>query len=522
MNTLKFVSNSFKEQLDETTIHSFRSDFFTNGIKCFYEFSNINNGVKNCLKVILTQNKTVELNKEPKDPEIQLECSGLVLQQYQSVWTVLAKPPVLTKTNINNTVYCNNLLVIGAYDVIEIRDGTVVTLYYDVLNHQWLMASTNSISVGKTVLDETSFEDGFSQSLKKVLNTEYKDLLESLDKKQCYTFGFKNPVLHPFNNEWDFWFVQSVSVSNFCTNVNSSSESSSTSNSDSTETVKSDCEESKISKDLYISYTAPIKNMTVQMPIKLNTKTQNLGSLFKKSITALDNFIKTGEKFYGFILRHKNTINQREPNYLIESSLMSKIRKTYYFNDFTKSATMLRCSRKEYVLANAFLTNRKLFLDMFPQFKKTFDEYNIIANNLVNKAMKIASGFFKAPVNKTYAALVKKTSSESKKLNESKTPEYTEEVKNSIESIINTIDNNTVHSSSNQNFDELQTIDNNYHTFASKIYIQISQKLTIKNANEEYYRNLYEYIMSPQNISIFIHLHSLHTKLNYSFEKIKA
>lgn len=516
MNTLTFVSNTYKEQLDEISIHQFRSDFFANGIKCFYEFSNIQDGIKNCVKVILTQNKTVELNKELKNPLVQIECSGLVLQQYKAKWTVLAKPPVLTKTNITNTVYCNNLLISGVYDIIEIRDGTVVTLYYDTLNNQWLMSSTNSISVGKTILDELSFEDGFSQSLKKVLNTEYKDLLEVLDKKKSWTFGFKNPALHPFNDEWDFWFVQSADVSALDDSplkTDSTSKIDTTSKienkTESTLTSVPESETKQVMSPNIISFKPPIDNMNVQVPIKLNLKTHNLGTFFKKAITSLDTFIHSGNKFYGYILRHKD-INQKEPNYLIESSLMSKIRKSYYFNDYTKCATMLGCSRKEYVLANAFLTNRKLFSTMFPGFNKTFSEYDMIVNNLVNKVMKIASAFFKTPVGKSYAALVKKNST-----NENKTSSDSDETESKmiaeIESGLNKLNEISQSTDSSKN-SELQLIDNTYHTFASKIYIQISQKITVKNANEEFYRNFYEYIMSPHNISIFINLHNLHTK----------
>ena len=89
---------------------------------------------------------------------------------------------------------------------------------------------------------------------------------------------------------------------------------------------------------------------------------------------------------FGYILRSKNKeITKENSNIIIESSLLRKIRKIFYDKNFKFYIKIDNYNRENYILLYNYIdfSDNKLFLLLFPQYKRNFELFDNIVNKLV-------------------------------------------------------------------------------------------------------------------------------------------
>lgn len=190
MNTLKFLNSfSFERSTFAATMSAIRSKFFENGI-CWTDDVKGNFQADQSFRVILYPKKD---NIDFKNPIVK-ECNGTVFE-YNNGWKLLALPQNAFCTNKISMKKLNDLYVSGAYDVYEVLDATIVTLYY--YQNQWHMSSTKSYDVGPLEMCQgMTFMDAFCD----LMNTKYKAFrFEDLNKEFSYTVALRHSSYHIFD-----------------------------------------------------------------------------------------------------------------------------------------------------------------------------------------------------------------------------------------------------------------------------------------------------------------------------------
>lgn len=190
MNTLKFL-NSLSIDNDNFSMNmsAIRSKFFENGI-CWTDDVKGNFQSNEPFRVILYPKKDGVDFKNP----IVKECNGAVFE-YNNGWKLLALPQNAFCTNKVSMKKLNDLYVSGAYDVYEVLDATIVTLYY--YKEKWCMSSTKSYDVGPLEMFQgMTFMDAFQD----LMDTKYKAFkFEDLNKDYSYTVALRHSSYHVFD-----------------------------------------------------------------------------------------------------------------------------------------------------------------------------------------------------------------------------------------------------------------------------------------------------------------------------------
>ena len=117
---------------------------------------------------------------------------------------VLPNPPI---NRYDNKIIDNNKLL----DVIETRDGTMITLTY--FDNMWHISTRHGISMNNVYCNGISYRKAVEDVLSK-----YNFKLNDLKKNTSYTFIISHPVLHPFNLTTNAVFVQAIDISLYINN----------------------------------------------------------------------------------------------------------------------------------------------------------------------------------------------------------------------------------------------------------------------------------------------------------------
>lgn len=284
-------------------------------------------------RLILCDNK-----KEKKNIRIWNECQGIVIDPIN--WKIIAIP--------NNTLlYHPSQKIVDPrlkskdYHLMPIIDGTTVTLYY-CKHNGWSLASRRGYDVSTF---KWSGPKTYSELFFELLNRFHPNIIEASEmslsdgKKliiktnncfssdMCYTFLFRHHDFHPLKRDDEgIWFVQNVNLMTF-----------------------------------QKSYQTGL-GIQCQPYIPYDDKT-TLSSLRKN---------KTG---YGFILRCKE--NEPGPDILIESTLMTNIRKIIYN---VNTSYVEPEDRFLYVSIRAYLGGPVIFSN----FSSYFPETNNLIRQLSN------------------------------------------------------------------------------------------------------------------------------------------
>lgn len=160
---------------------------------------------------------------------ISHECNGVVIDG--RTWRALAVQPRALNARPDAGAV-DELLGSGAYDIINVDDGTVVTLYrwdHPAGEPVWALASSNGYDVSsmlwsgsktyaEVVADlATRIYPGFVEASGMTLvksGGATRLAFSSLDPARCYTFGFRHHNFHPLRADPErMWQIQSFDVS---------------------------------------------------------------------------------------------------------------------------------------------------------------------------------------------------------------------------------------------------------------------------------------------------------------------
>ena len=190
MNTIKFLNSSpISAETFASDMSAIRSKLFSNGI-CWTDDTQGQFKAGESFRAILyTRNTNIDF----KNPMIK-ECNGLVVE-YDNEWKLLAMPQYAFCTNKISMKKLNDLYSAGSYDVYEVLDATILTLYF--YKNEWRVSSTKGYDIGGTEMVDGMTYIGAIQDL---MATKYKAFrLEELNPKHSYTIALRHSKYHIFD-----------------------------------------------------------------------------------------------------------------------------------------------------------------------------------------------------------------------------------------------------------------------------------------------------------------------------------
>ena len=352
MNTVEFLTeNNFTGLLSEK--NRLFKEFNQYGIKVSYRINLENNNIR----YIFSTTKKYRVSGEI-DRYIS-ECNGLVLEASNGIWSVLVLPIPTFKSRVP-AAQINVFLAENLYDIIKIRDGTIINMYY--YEDEWCISTARGLLVNDVSPKNKTYRELLDDVCK-----NYKTFTDSLDISKSYTFGFKHPEMHPFHEGikspiYDMWFIQSydpitrsISYYNIFTNPES-------------------------------------KFKCINSPEHGVCK--NIHNIFKKNTNSMVEFALKGEVNYGFILRSRDPVRTLgNSNILLESKLLQNIRRLKYTKRFFPGSNQAVINDDVLNTLNGFLDTNvsRTYLRLFPTEKKNFQRLSEITNNIANEIINISN-----------------------------------------------------------------------------------------------------------------------------------
>jgi len=343
-------------------------------------------------RVIVSSNRDNRMKSS-----LHFECNGVVIDSRD--WTCIAIPPRKFNKQVAEK-RVNHYIEQGLYDITEVNDGTVVTLYqwgHPKVGNLWALSTYNSYDVsalrwmGPKTYAELVYELLMEQDPNNNLGVELRyDVLFPGDTRlhlrglgcraYCYTIGFRHPNFHPLShNPKDVWNIQSVDTLSrevfsgpgyglpYIKNQNPIEES----------TVLSRIASYKGMKDGFIPSHIRVEDIR-----ELNKK-----ELESARLSISQNLFGLQYYKYGYILRSKNrAITKDCSDLLYESALLKFIQRCFYQQPVRIVQEYLNPdNRMEFNLLKIYLTPslRKDFISLFPQFRRKFVDYRVFIENLI-------------------------------------------------------------------------------------------------------------------------------------------
>ena len=297
------------------------------------------------------------------------ECNGLILEQ--NTWKPLVVPPRSLRYNIN-TESSNKYLHQGLYHIYKAQDGTCFNLYYYL--NKWIISTTSGHTMNAVSwANGKSYQAIISECLEHIGLT-WETFTSQLDTTYCYSFGFRHPLMHKFQENVDepvykIWFIQSV-----CLN-----------------------EEAEYLWTNDASPIAIIPSQEVETSI-----VNNLRELYKTSSNALQNYLDNKTICYGFILRSVNVSQTGEHSDLyIESSLMRTIRRICYENSLIEQCHKNNWNKELAITLHSYLDmpNYEIFCRLFPSYSEKMQVYHRYVSDVVSNMVQLTTNNAYQPVN---------------------------------------------------------------------------------------------------------------------------
>ncbi len=195
MNTVKFLNTiPIQKESFAKDISNIRSNLYANGI-CWTDDAKGNFNPDVPFRVILFTRANQADFKNP----MTKECNGLVIQydptNKNSHWKLVAMPPRAFCTNKISMKKLNDLFSAGSYDVYEVLDATILTLYF--YNVSWRVSSTKGYDIGSTeIVDGVTF----IEAIEHLMDTKYKSFkFNDLNKSYSYTIALRYSQYHIFD-----------------------------------------------------------------------------------------------------------------------------------------------------------------------------------------------------------------------------------------------------------------------------------------------------------------------------------
>lgn len=297
---------------------------------------------------------------------VSFQCNGLVLDS--DTWEVLSYPVPVCKTIYNKKALTEGVRQ-SKYEIYRIRDGTVVTLYWYEPEQRWCMSSANGFQINNYKwMGDTTYEEALMK-----LSENYEGFsFDGLDKKKCYTVGFRYHDFHPFLQDPEsIWFIQSCDLGEL--NANNKLNIITSTGDAPTEVEMLERQTSILVK-----------------PEDADRFMKNMVSDCRSSTNDVLRATGTPNIVYGFIFRDPTNTYGEHSNVVIESELMKVLRRLLYnFNDVKRDnrITVDHTNRMSFIVVRSYLNYmyRSLFIQLMPQFALQYDQYTKTTNSVVSK-----------------------------------------------------------------------------------------------------------------------------------------
>lgn len=344
MNTLNYLNSSpINSDSFASSITAIRTNLYSSGI-CWTDDAQGRFIANVPFRVILY---TRGANIDFKNPMCK-ECNGLVLE-YNNGWKLLAMPQPAFCTNKISMKKLNDVFKSGGYDVYEVLDATILTLYY--YNNSWRVSSTKGYDIGSTEMVEGM---SFIEAIQDLMDTKYKAFrFEDLNQNWSYTIALRHSKYHIFD-ETKHLANRTKHVPRAGVDMNSYIMVMSVADTSSASYVEKH-----------------VSGLPYQSPITI--KDQNAQTLFNYAKSAYTKYAKahTLQNFkykplYGYILRaNRRSVPDEYSTIYIESDLYRIIKSGLY-----KDNTAIR--KLDY---NQLMVQMILNHDRFEQYKIIFQQF---------------------------------------------------------------------------------------------------------------------------------------------------
>jgi hypothetical protein len=298
------------------------------------------------------------------------QLNGIVLEC--NTWKVLAVPSC---SFFRNASPQNIVANIASYDIYEIIDGTVVTLYH--YNGSWRLSSANGYDVSQyTWLVEKTYWDAIAD-----LATRYPEFkFENLSKRTCYTIGFRHKWFHPLMSDPErLWLIQACNLDV----------------ADNVLIADGDSVVPMIIRELNDV------GLPVQQPLRTVVTGQDLYNQLtlenESAIQKYTSMLASGAAVphYGYFMRSRSTASSL-CDLMLPSNLLLMLQRTIY--DLPRKrkpheSPITHQNRLNYVTLRAYLSvfTKFEFITMFPQFSQTYEHFDIMFNKLTNRVIALTT-----------------------------------------------------------------------------------------------------------------------------------
>jgi hypothetical protein len=357
MNTFKFLnSSSIDYDNFAMSISDIRSKLYSYGI-CWTDSAHGKFEPETPFRVVL---HTRRENVDFKNPMVK-ECNGLVFE-FCDGWNLIAMPQYAFCTNKISMRKLVDMHNAGYYDVYEVLDATMLTLYF--YNGSWVISSTKGYDVGNT---EMVSGMTFMDAIKDLMATKYKAFsFDVLNPEYSYTIALRHSKYHIFD--------ETKHLANRTKNV----------------------PKPGVDMNSYIMVMAVSDPSTFTFVSKQvsGLPTQNPLSLRDGSVSLLVNYARSAyakyakayqlqnfkyKPLYGYILRAKHrSVPDEYSTIYIESELYKSIKYGLYKNnaairnqDYNKLVVQMSANHDRY---GQFQIMFQQFNDKFHQLKQSLDE----------------------------------------------------------------------------------------------------------------------------------------------------
>ncbi len=312
MNTFKFINGfqlsaeSFKEDMS-----AIRSKLFSLGV-CWTDSIHGDFAIGVPFRVVLFTRKN---NADFKNPIVK-ECNGLVLG-YNDGWSLLAMPQHAFCTSKISMRKLGDMYTSGYYDVFEVLDATILTLYF--YEGKWRISSTKGYDIGDVKMINIMT---FMEAIEHLMWTKYKAFkFDKLNVRCSYTIALRHSEYHIFD-ETKYLANRTKNVPKPGVDMNSY---------------------------IMLLAVADLDSMTfdtkhvpgVPMQNPIHMKDSTVPTLINYAMSAYDKYAKAHKlqlfkykPLYGYILRSRNkNVPDEYSTIFIESSLFKVIKRGLYHNN---------------------------------------------------------------------------------------------------------------------------------------------------------------------------------------------
>lgn len=294
-----------------------------------------------------------------------IECNGVVLDA--RTWEILALPP--RAFNRNPTMHqVEAYLKEGHYDIVEVMDTTIVTMYN--WGGVWHISSNQGYDVSPFLwMGDLTYAEVLQELLKAAGHAEVHIenahlVMPTLDPKYSYTVAFRHHNFQPFRQDpQGIWLIHVCPLD--------------------TPKPKSPMEQPEIAGLLKIP-----QQKCVEMEGEVT-----LERLRKRLDQALGDAIAERGIHYGYVLRSRSpSITQTQSDILLDSSLLKFVRDCMYRPPQPSHANCItHANRRSYNLARIALnidpSVRAKFAALHPELEEELEECSSMINDIVGRIL---------------------------------------------------------------------------------------------------------------------------------------